>query len=803
MRRAWIVGCLLLLAACSKKETASAVDLSVQYKGYVPKCLRVTVADAKAPEANTSSDTLKEDKLVEHSDPKDRTVRIAVFREKGWSQELKIDVASYSTADCGGTPVETRGLASVTLPAKGLVTPEPIVLKARDTDGDGYIAESDDSAIQQDTDCNDTASNIHPGAKRECGLTPDPDGDFNCDKLPECAQKLNGEACQGGTMCKSGFCVAGICCNNACNSPGTCRGAGSCGTGTCNYPIVAGQACSDGNGCTTNDTCNAQGSCVPGAAVVCNNRPGQCFKTTGTCNTADGGCDYAPLGAGTACNDNSPCSFSDSCNGSGACVGTPKVCNTPGAGNQCSASLGTCIEADGGCTYPNLDAGTPCNDSNSCTHSDQCNAGACESTPYACTGGNDCQLNGATACAGDGGCLYSPNPAKDGQVCNLGSSQSGTCLPGTGKCSAFPYVPSNFDPDALSAAQIANLPTVTLSCDTTTFDSTTLSWSVSAGCTETPPSPPTRLHQSAPGAPFAVIVSMKQLDINSGKTLRLVGERPVILAVYGNATLNGKVLANAVKDVPGAGGNGGSCGSRVGSPGLVGSGEATFGGGGGGGFGTVGGNGGRGETTASTGGPGGAAVGSTYALVPLYGGCQGGNGGRVNTTLAVGGAGGGALQISVAGTLQVLDTVSVSGGGGMGGKATTTEAGGGGGGGSGGGLHFEAATLSVGALAELTAQGGGGGQGGRLAGGSAPGEDGTDGPTDSFLQATGGDSGSGGAHGGTGSATGGSANGDNGTGVNGGGGGGGAAGRIRLYGKTSCTITTTTVSPTALRGGDC
>ncbi len=807
MRRAWIVGCFLLLAACSKKETASAVDLSVQYKDYVPKCLRVTVADARAPEANTSSDTLDADKLAAHADPADRTVRIAVFREKDWSQELKIDVASYSTEDCEeSSRVETRGLASVTLPEKGRVTPEPIKLLARDSDGDGYIAESTDEVIQQDTDCDDNASNTYPGAKpKECGLVPDPKSDFNCDDVPECARRPNGESCNGAAMCESGFCVAGICCLRACDSPpDVCRGAPTCSGGTtCNYPIVVDKPCDDGSKCTTVDTCNAQGKCVGSSPVVCPTRSDTCISPTGTCVPSDGGCYYPPLDAGTVCNDSNGCTLNERCNGLGSCTGgTEKVCNsgTPGWPNQCHGTTGTCIPADGGCVFPVVDAGTACDDGTACSHTDRCNAGACNGTPYSCPPPNECQTSG-NACAGDGGCLYSADTSKNGQTCTLTAGVSGTCA--AGKCNPFPYVPSNFDPNVLSPTEIADLKAVRISCDTT-FDSTNQTWTLAGGCPDPVPAPDVRsLTQT--GGPTAILLSMKKLDIDAGKTLRLVGDKPVVLAVYGDAMLSGKLMANGVKQQAGAGGVAGNCGTRAGANGTLDTGDNTAGGGGGGGLGTAGGLGGKGDSNNSPGGAAGLALSPpTHQLEPLVGGCPGGAGGH-GTLGGAGGAGGGAVQISVSGTMQVNDLVTLSGGSGLGGRATTLKSGGGGGGGSGGGLLLEAANLDITSSAKLTANGGGGGQGGKKdATTPVDGGDGTDGYVDLASQAPGG-SGSAGGAGGKGGISGSNPdNGADGNNNNGGGGGGGAIGRIRLMGTKTCTVNASLISPsTYSKGGAC
>lgn len=789
MRRAWVLGCLVLLAACSNKVKESAVALTITFPnpGWVPTCVRVTASDATAPDRE-SSERIDSATLARHAE--DRKLVLAVYRERGWSEQLQVKVASYSTQGCDGEPVETRSLAAaVTLPAKGTV-PAELVLKAQDMDGDGHPASSMEDKAINGTDCNDGRSEIHPGAESLC--SKDINVDYDCDKVLECIKRPNGQSCQDSTKCASGHCVDGICCDTACDTPPQCGGAGACGTGKCTYATVVGKACNDNNNCTTGDTCAADGQCA-GSAVTCNTQPGQCFAATGTCNPADGGCNYAPLVSGTACDDSSACTTGEKCNGAGACAGgTVKVCNSssPGWPGQCFGVTGACIPEDGGCIFPTADAGTSCNDTQSCTHSDQCNgSGACSGTAYTCTP-NECQQP-APACAGDGGCLFTADNGKNGAACTMSGGQQGICRNGT--CSGFSYIPSNFDPDSLTPQEIAALPSVNLTCDAR-FDSTTRTWTMEAGCP--PPNPLVKTVQPSSG-PEAVVLLMKQLDTAIGKSLVLVGDKPVIFIVYGNATVSGKVFANTVTTGPGprsgAGSNWSGCGAptgtRTGGAGTLQGTDPSGGGGGGGAFGDRGGNGGRGSN-GSSGGLGGTALASM--LSPLLGGCPGGTGSPMGASTALGGGGGGAVQLSVAGTLQVKDIITVSGGGGLGGSATASLAGGGAGGGSGGGLLLEAANLDIVASARLTANGGGGGQGGARGSPAVTGQDGRDGEADTANQAAGGNlasAGIAGSEGGAGTTTA-AANVGNGNDTNGGGGGGGAVGRIRLNGITTCNVAT-------------
>jgi hypothetical protein len=115
-----------------------------------------------------------------------------------------------------------------------------------------------------------------------------------------------GTACSAATDCASGYCVDGVCCNQACgqgtaacSACSTARGASVNGACT---PLT-GNACDDGNVCTTVDRCNA-GTCVGSTPVVCGPPPDICYNTTG-CDPLVGRCVYPWLGGSDYC-DNAP-----------------------------------------------------------------------------------------------------------------------------------------------------------------------------------------------------------------------------------------------------------------------------------------------------------------------------------------------------------------------------------------------------------------------------------------------------------------------------------------------------------------
>jgi hypothetical protein len=447
----------------------------------------------------------------------------------------------------------------------------------------------------------------------------------------------------------------------------------------------------------------------------------------------------------------------------------------PGAAEQCSTSVDFDCDGFKGCQDTKC-LNRACDDGNACTTGDQCTgASVCAGRDTPCSPSNSC-LRVTGGCTALNTCTEEPDPSKVNKACSAGTVQ-GVCRVPDGVCSAFPYVPSNFDPDAVAGASIG---TLDITCDVT-FDSTPglLAPWIPPGCVKAAPQ---GINVQGSGAPDAVLLPVR--SVSMAGNLTLVGIRPVILAVYGDAALTKNILANGHRSgsevIPGPGGNQ-SCGNRQGGKGADG-GEG--GGGGGAGGETVGAVGGQGQSGAAGGSAGNAYLGM---LAPLTGGCPGGKGG--NSRGAQGGAGGGALQISVAGTLTAGAWVTSSGGGGLGGEADSTgSAGGGGGGGSGGGLLLEAHRLIVSKNGVLTANGGGGGEGGGTSNAGMNGEDGARSSADVAKGGAGNaEFGGDGGDGGTRSVLptqgqGGTANGG------GGGGGGGAVGSIRLKAVLPCEI---------------
>jgi len=623
-------------------------------------------------------------------------------------------------------------------------------------------------------------------------------------------------------MCGSGVCAVGTCdatfadcdgssvsgcetslrtttscgaCNVACSRANATT---SCASGTC-----ATTACSVGfgdcdgnaaNGCETNtNTAQDCGSCNTPCAranAVSNCASGTC--TTLACNNGFGDCDgNVSNGCETQLNTLTHC---------GACN---TACDLANGGESCttgSCALGTCSSGFGNCDFATTNG---CETAlNTAANCNTC-GGLCDyaNSSETCATGS-CVLNGCSAGFGNcdandsNGCEQSLNTNAHCGGCNVACGQGTRC--NSGVCgSGFPYTTSNFDS---GDSGIVPVGAVTLGCGVSAFSSTTLAFT--NWCGQPMPTP---LVRTQSGGPDVVILAFDALTIAGGATLQLTGNRPVILAVYGDATINGSLDASATGVTPGAGGNV-SCTPGNGAPGdngVIGSGTGGPGGGGGGGgaFGAASGAGGTtDDNQVSKGGVSRPAEGSA-SLVPLRGGCPGGQGGQgTDASTATGGAGGGAVQVSAAGTVSVGGVLSAAGGGGRNGG----EGNGGGGGGSGGAILLEGANVSLSSSAWLTANGGGGAGGNPYA--NTNGTDGATGGKATDVQANGGSGdNSAGAGGKGGAQTGAAQNGANATGPygsRGGGGGGGSVGRGAIRGVTTCTAAQRT-SLTLSRAGVC
>jgi hypothetical protein len=291
------------------------------------------------------------------------------------------------------------------------------------------------------------------------------------------------------------------------------------------------------------------------------------------------------------------------------------------------------------------------------------------------------------------------------------------------------------------------------------------------------------------GGPEVLLASVNNFTVSDDANISVTGNRPLVIAVWENAVIDGDINASASLAGTGPGGANTvttECpASAVGNPGTT---TTPSHGGGGGAFQGAGGIGGSASS--------GNGVGLPVPTV-IRGGCGGGSGGQSSGgVVGTRGAGGGAVQITARVSITIPAGGSIAAGGGAGSFGRIAY-GGAGGGGSGGYIGLETPTLTVAGV--LAANGGAGGGGASDVAQGSPGANGLTsanpaiggpGATVSNVGACG--------KGGNGSA-GGTLTGDPGVTTScGGGGGGGGAGYILFWSPT--TNVTGTVSPPALSG---
>jgi len=500
---------------------------------------------------------------------------------------------------------------------------------------------------------------------------------------------------------------------------------------------------------------------------------------------------------GTGCAAPGGCASPDceatDCVGGGTCRGG--VCRGASREFDCADGVDNDDDQNVDCADPDC-LGLSCAPADGCLVGALCGAGVCGGGTPRCEGPPpECRVpvGGCDA----GACAYAV--LDGGQSCDGGTCNGdGVCLRG------FGYVPSNFDPTAVTDPG----PPLVIDCAVTIDTDLAAANHFPGWCAGTSTPAYSYLAVGDPTARQPMMIAVSRLAVGGAGSITIRGSQPLVFAVYGDATIEGRVSADADGGTPGPGaqpcatdGGGGAGGRNLTS--YIG------GGGGGAGLGTRGADGDDGRGGVFGNGNGGAGGNATPAsgFVPLRAGCRGGAGWNFGGA-SIPGAGGGGVQFSVAGTLAISGHVSAGGGGG--GPANSTRHGGGSGGGSGGVILLEADTLSL-AGAKVTANGGAGGGGkseangdGREADAGAGGDPesanpalgGTPGTTiDATYNGVGGPGGNGGA-GAVAPAKGGAA-----TPYGGGGGGGGAVGLIRLNANRGCDTAGALFSPEISRGG--
>ena len=274
----------------------------------------------------------------------------------------------------------------------------------------------------------------------------------------------NGRSCSAGNACSSGFCVDGVCCNNACSGCNACsqtftgqangscspvpagldphdtcadeRGTNQCGNdGTCDgsgacRKVATSHQCTpascDGGSFTPASNCNGTGACTTVTPQGCGafqcSVPDGCKTTCTTqadcgsqsyCNTSTGSC-LPKLATGAACTPTTGCLSGYCVDGvccESACSGTCQACSTAktGASNGLCRPVSAGSDPDSECA---VDTGNACGRDGTCD-----GVGACRYQVL----GTAC---GSGSCSGEGS--YTPRGQCNG---------SGTCVAGTaGSC---------------------------------------------------------------------------------------------------------------------------------------------------------------------------------------------------------------------------------------------------------------------------------------------------------------------------------------------------------------------------------
>lgn len=235
-----------------------------------------------------------------------------------------------------------------------------------------------------------------------------------CSSGTGCTYTQTPAACAFGCNGTTGLCRPDPCTNVSCNTPptgGCYEPVGTCVAGTCNYTTrPAGTTCSDGNACTVDDVCDANGGCLSGAPVVVTD-DNPC--TTDACVPGTGDVTHEPVADGTNCDDGNGCNGISTCQAGQCAGGTPVTCNTP-PGGGCYESAGICNPVSGACSYGFSTQGTPCDDADACTTSDQCDGNGvcggstvvCVPPPPTCVGNASRTLSAGACSATSGTCAF-------------------------------------------------------------------------------------------------------------------------------------------------------------------------------------------------------------------------------------------------------------------------------------------------------------------------------------------------------------------------------------------------------------
>ena len=294
-----------------------------------------------------------------------------------------------------------------------------------------------------------------------------------------------GSQCSVGTACASGFCVDGVCCNNACSGCNACsqtftgQANGSCA------PVTVGLdphgACADETGtnqCGNDGTCDGFGACHKVAtnhqcaAASCN---GGIFTAATNCNGTGACTTVTPQNCGAF-----QCTIADGCKTnctSQADCGSQSYCNTSTGSCLPKVSTGGACTPSTGCVSGYCVDGVCCE--SACTGTCQaCSAtktgasnGLCRPVKAGTDPDNECAVDTSNACGLDGTCdgVGACRYTVAGTACGSSSCSNAMLTPrgqcnGSGTCVAA----------TTSSACPSNMPCVSAtSCATTCTDRST------------------------------------------------------------------------------------------------------------------------------------------------------------------------------------------------------------------------------------------------------------------------------------------------------------------------------------------
>ena len=356
---------------------------------------------------------------------------------------------------------------------------------ANDSDGDGICDSVDpcpNDPTNQDSDGDGICDLVDPCP--EDPINQDSDGDGICDSADPCPEDPTNQDSDGDDICDSvDPCPSdptnqdsdsdGICATEDCNDqdPSVFPGAPEICDGLdndCNGGVdedVCDPACQSDTECVDNDPCTLD-LCPPDGCSNPLDPDATDTDSDGICDLGDpcpedatnqdsdgdGICDSAECQVGVDCSDDNPCT-DDSCDPQTGCVNTNNT-NPCDDGNTCTqtdiceagictgsnpvvcTALDQCHDAGvcdpvTGCSDPVSPQGAPCDDGNACTQTDICEAGICTgSNPVVCTALDQC--HDAGVCDPVTGC--SDPVSAQGAPCDDGNACTQTDICETGIC---------------------------------------------------------------------------------------------------------------------------------------------------------------------------------------------------------------------------------------------------------------------------------------------------------------------------------------------------------------------------------